>query len=208
LAAYAKQVSQIIGHNFMERTICLTALTGAAATEIGGRTMASVYGYMRRTFYSTFNDIKYFKDTRLNIIDKISFALYHNVLGKISQNLKAFTECHNFTFRKHDICFLGDFCQLKAFGNDLIYKHQNGIYWEGSLNCMVELKGTHQFNQCKDMQRIMPDMQDGVLSPEDRNILNSRVINGKDVMKPNPLETKYATFHNKNKAKKLNASVF
>ena len=136
---------------------------------------------MRKTFYSTFNDIEYFRDTRWNIIDKISFALYHNVLGKISQNLKAFTECHDFTCGKHDICFLGDFCQLKAFGDDLIYKHQNGIYWEGSLNCW----GTHQFNNYADMQRIMPDMQDSVLSPEDRNILNSRVINGKDVMKPN-----------------------
>jgi hypothetical protein len=65
---------------------------------------------------------------------------------------------------------------------------------------MVELKGTHRFNDCPDMKRIMPTMRDGALSAKDREILNSCVINGKEVKKPNPLETKYATFHNAKRA--------
>ena len=50
-------------------------------------------------------------------------------------------------------------------------------------------------------------MRDGVLSAKDREILNSRVIDGKEVKKPNPLETKYATFHNAKRAE-INATVF
>jgi hypothetical protein len=136
----------------------LTAITGAAATEIGGRTSASVFKYMRRTDHTSFKDIEFFQDTRLSVIDEISFAAYHSVLVKISENLKEFTECQKYICGKHAICFLGDFCQLEATGGDCIYKKRNGIYWEQALNCMVELKGTHQFNNCNDMKTIMPNM--------------------------------------------------
>jgi len=185
----------------------LTAITGAAATEIGGRTSASVFGYLRKTDFATLKDIEFFKDTRLSFIDEISFAAYHVGLAGISKNLKSFTECHEYIYGKHAICFLGDFCQLEAIGGDGIYKNRNGIYWEQALNCMVELKGTHRFNNCTDMKRIMTNMRNGVLSAEDREVLNSRVINGNDVKKPNPLETKYATFYNAKRAG-INATVF
>jgi hypothetical protein len=162
---------------------------------------------MRRKDYATPEDIEFFADTRLSIIDEISFASYNRILGTISKNLKSFTECHEHIYGKHNICFLGDFCQLEAIGGDSIYKNRNGIYWEQALNCMVELTGTHRFSDCPDMQRIMPKMRDGVLSAEDLRILNSRVINGTTVKKPNPLATKYATFFNKKRAD-VNATVF
>jgi hypothetical protein len=82
-----------------------------------------------------------------------------------------------------------------------------------ALNCMVELKATHRFNGCNDMKTMMPNMRDGVLSTEERNTLNSRVINDNEVVndnevkKPNPLKTKYATYYNK-KRSDINASVF
>ena len=101
MVSYAKQFSQNIGHNFTDRTILLTAITGAAATEIGGRTSASVFEYMRKNDYAEIQDIKFFQDTRLSVIDKISFAAYNSVLGKISNNLKAFTECQEYIYGKH-----------------------------------------------------------------------------------------------------------
>ena len=207
MVAYAKQFSQNIDHEFTDRTILLTALTGAAATEIGGRTTASVYGYMRKNDTARQKDINFFQDTQLNVIDEISFAAYYSTLGRISQNLKSYTQQPDYMFGSIDICFLGDFCQLEPIGKDPLYKHRNGVYWEQALNCMVELKGTHRFNNCEVMKRIMPNMRDGVLSAKDRKILNSRVINGSNVKKPNPLKTKYATFFNVKKAG-LNASVF
>jgi hypothetical protein len=69
LVSYAKQFSQNIGHDFSDRTILLTAITGAAATEIGGRTTASVFKYMRRTDHASFKDIHCFQDTRLSGIN-------------------------------------------------------------------------------------------------------------------------------------------
>ena len=207
MVSYAKQFSQNIGHDFTDRTILLTAITGAAATEIGGRTSASVFKYMRKKDYAETQDIEFFRDTRLSVIDEISFAAYNSILGKISNNLKGFTECQEYIYGKHAICFLGDFCQLEAIGGDCIYKNRNGIYWEQALNCMVELKGTHRFNGCDDMKTIMPNMRDGALSAEERKILNSRVINGNGVKKPNALETKFATFHNDKRAG-INATVF
>jgi hypothetical protein len=207
LISYAKQFSQNIGHDFTDRTILLTAMTGSAATEIGARTAASVFGYLRKQDYAKLEDIAFFKDTRLSVIDEISFASYHQVLGGTSKKLKAFMECYEHIYGKHGICFLGDFCQLEAIGKDLIYENRNGIYWEQALNCMVELKGTHRFNECKEMKEIMPKIRDGVLSREDRRILNSRVINGNTVKKPNPLKTKYATYFNAKRAA-INATVF
>ena len=185
----------------------LTAITGAAGTEIGGPTTASVTHYMRKKDYATSEDINFFHDTRLSVIDEISFASYNKTLSTISKNLKAFTECHEYIYGKHGICFLGDFCQLESIGGDSIYKNRNGIYWEQALNCMVELTGTHRFNDCPEMKRIMPNMRDGVLSAEQRDIINSRVINGTTVQQPNPLETKYAVFYNTKRAE-INASVF
>jgi uncharacterized Zn finger protein (UPF0148 family) len=49
--------------------------------------------YMRRTDHASFKDIEFFQDTRLSVMDAISFAAYHSVLVKISENLKEFTEC-------------------------------------------------------------------------------------------------------------------
>jgi hypothetical protein len=57
LVSYAKPFSQNIGHDFTDRTILLIAITGAAATEIGGRTSASVFKYTRRTDHASFKDI-------------------------------------------------------------------------------------------------------------------------------------------------------
>jgi hypothetical protein len=101
-----------------------------------------------------------------------------------------------------------DFCQLEAIRGNCIYKNQDGIYWEQALTGIVELKGTNRFNDCcADMKMIMPNMQDGVLSTEEWNTLNSHAIIGKEVKKPNPLETKFATFYNAKRAD-INATVF
>jgi hypothetical protein len=112
---------------------------------------------MRRKDHASVNDIEFFQDTRLSVIDERSFAVYHSVLFKIRNNLKEFTECQKYIYGKHAIsCFLGDFCQFEAIGGDCIYKNRNGIYWEQALICMVELKGTHCCNDCNDMKMIMP----------------------------------------------------
>ena len=162
---------------------------------------------MRKKDHATQEDIDAHTDTRLNIIDEISFADYDAVLAKTSSNLQAFTEHRQYQYGKCAIVFLGDFCQLEAIGDNCIYKHRNGIYWEQALNCMVELKGTHRYRNCPEMQRIMPAMRENGLSDADRAILNSRVIDGVNVKMPDPVTTRFATYFNKARCD-INANVF
>jgi hypothetical protein len=95
---------------------------------------------MRKTNYARTEDIDFFKDTRLSVIDEISFAAYQSTLTKTSENLKSFMECCEHIYGKHAIYFLGDFCQLEAIGGNCIYKYQNGIYWEQALTCRLNSK--------------------------------------------------------------------
>ena len=160
LIAYAKQFSQRIGHHFTRSTIRLTALTGSAASEINGETTAREFGLCSTKDFATQEDISEFADTRMNIVDEISFADHDKVLAKLSHNLQTFTECREFQFGRIPIVFLGDFRQLEPIGGDALYKYPHSMYWEQALTCMVELKGTHRFRNCKIMKRMMPEIRE------------------------------------------------
>jgi hypothetical protein len=110
--AYAKLFSQNISHPFSRQTIRVTAMTGAAAMEIGGVTTASEFHYMQNKSYATQDEIDS-KETRLNIIDEVSFAGYHTALVGTSHFLQKATECNEFQYGKAAMCFLGDFANLK-----------------------------------------------------------------------------------------------
>ena len=188
-------------------------MTGAAASEIGGETTASVFHYLKDIKAATIADIEAFIDVRLCIIDEISFAGYTLVLGKISENLQNYTECQEYQYGGRDMGFFGDFCQLETISGDCIYNHPYGIYWEQELNCLVELKGGHRFKNCPDMQTITTHWRDGTLTDEDRAKLNSRVINrnqgtSEDQVKmPDPTKTRFATYFNKMRCD-INAEIF
>jgi hypothetical protein len=207
VVAYAKLFSQNIGHQFTRHTIRMTAMTGAAAMEIGGSTTASEFNLMKDRSSATQEEIDNHKDTRLNIIDEVSFAGYKRGLEKTSSFLQNATECTEFQYGRAAICFLGDFCQLESIDKDVIYKQPYGIYWEQALNCLVELKGTHRYKNCPDMQRIMPGMRQNGLSAADRKVLNSRVIDGDKVKLPYPDAIRKATYYN-DKRCSLNMDVF
>jgi hypothetical protein len=192
---------------FTTQTIRLTAMTGAAAMEIGGATTASEFHYMKERSYATQEEIDAFKETRLNIIDEISFAGYDKVLGGVSHFLQNATECNTFQYGSTAICFLGDFCQLETIDKDVIYKHHYEIYWEQALNCLVELRGAHRYKNCSEMQRIMPDIRNHGLSDADRKILNSRVIDGNNVKMPSPDTIRFATYFNAKRCG-INIEVF
>ena len=207
LHGYARKFSCNVGHVFTDRTIRVSALTGAAATEVGGETTSREYDLNSKKDTATLEDIIAFQETRLNIIDEISFADYDKVLAKISARLQTYTECHEFTFGKIPIVFLGDFRQLESVGGNAIYKHPNGLYWEQALNCMVELKTPHRFRNCKVLKKLMPELHTEGLSEENRKILNSRVIDGKNIVMPAIAKTRFATYHNRNRAE-INARIF
>jgi hypothetical protein len=96
----------LLRNEFSNVTKLLTALTGSAAMEIGCRTAAKVYAYLRKQDYARKDIIQFYSYTGLSVIDEIAFASYKQVLGEISKNLIAFTECHEHIYGKHGICFL------------------------------------------------------------------------------------------------------
>ena len=205
LEAYARTFSKGINHHYTRHTIQITVLTGAAATEIGGETTAREFGLLDRSF-NAMNYIPKFEDTRLCIVDEISFMTYKN-LQTLSEHLQEITECRERQFGKHPIVFLGDFCQLECIRGEPIYLHENSIFWEQALTCMVELQGTHRYNKCQEMKNIMPKMCEHGLTDVQRSVLNSRVIDGVNVKAPELLESRFATYHNKDRAE-INARVF
>ena len=204
LVLYAKKFSKNIGHTFTSSTIRKTAFTGAAATEIGGQTCSTEYSL--RKMKVTIKEIQSHSDTRLNIVDEVSFGSIKNLLEPLSDKLGKFTNRQDLRYGNCAIVFLGDFCQLPAFG-EVIYERENHILWEQALNCMVELQGTHRFNQCPDMRRIIPGFREHGLTEEDRAILNSRVIDGEQVKMPDISATRFASWTNVKKSE-FNNAVF
>ena len=205
MEAYARAFSKGIGHHYTRNTIHITALTGAAATEIGGETTAREFGLLKKSL-KAMDYIPKFVDTRLCIVDEISF-MSHKELETLSSHLQEFTECRERQFGKHPIVFLGDFCQLECINGKCIYLHEDSIQWEQALTCMVELQGTHRYSKCHEMKNIMPKVRQRGLTDAQRSILNSRVIDGENVKMPDLLKTRFATYHNKDRAE-INARVF
>lgn len=172
--SYCRQYSNNMNHEFTRHTIRLTALTGAAATEIGGETTAREFD-LTLSRPQLKEKLGSFYDTRLVIVDEVSFADYDQVLSKLSLHLQQFTQCHDYLYGSVAMCFLGDFRQLEPIGGNSAYKHEEGMYWEQALTSMIELKGTHRFQNCPILKKILPQLRDTGLSEEARNELNRRV---------------------------------
>jgi len=198
--------SRNIGHTFTKTTIRVTALTGAAATEIGGQTACSEYGLAKKGDHVDETDIQEHQDTRLNIVDEVSFGGYNDLLVPLNDKLGKYTNRPDLRYGNCPIVFLGDFCQLPTYG-EVIYEKENSVLWEQAINCMVELKGTHRFNQCPHMRRIIPGFREYGLTDEDRATLNTRVIDGVHVKLPDISTTKFASWTNATRSG-FNAAVF
>jgi AAA domain len=205
--SYSRAFSRNIGYTFHAGSIRLTALTGTAATEIKGETTAREFHLMKKNYSASPEDIEDFKDTRLCVVDEISFADHDLVLSKMNENLRMLTQCFTRTYGEVPIVFLGDFCQLESIGNNTIFSHDRSVYWEQALTSMVELKGTHRYSKCEDLKNIMPGLRERGMSPEARKLFNSRVVDGINVKLPNIATAKFATYHNKNRCE-YNQSVF
>jgi hypothetical protein len=73
-------------------------------------------------------------------------------------------ECNEFQYGRAAMCFLGAFANLKLSTKTSLQAGR--IYWEQSLICLVELKGTHRYKNCPVLQRIMPKMRNEGLSAD------------------------------------------
>ena len=72
--AHAKSYCETLGHPFTHRTIVVTAMSGVAATLLHGDTAHRALGLMKTSSKFTQDKLDEWADTRLVIIDEISFA--------------------------------------------------------------------------------------------------------------------------------------
>ena len=213
LMDYASKYCFSIGHQFDGGVIRLTAITGSAATEIKGMTTHSACRMgLGRDFRITLDDKLKWKNTRLLVVDEISFAGYDEVLRRLSKNLQELTDEYEIPFGTVPILFIGDFMQLNPTNGAIpIYMEKESLLWEEDLNMLVELKGNWRFKGCPHLSEIFPIYRRFGLTPEIRKRFNSRVIGqefeGTVVSLPDIRHTKVTTFHNRLRAE-ANDCVF
>ena len=204
LMDYAQEyICQLDGFQFDQGIIRLTALTGSAATEIRGSTVHRVCKLGASSKIDT-EDIERWLNSRLLIIDEVSFACHDKILKKLSVNLQKFTSTYDEMYGSMNICFIGDFLQLEPTAGRSAYSFPESIYWENALNCMVELKGMWRFKKCPQLLRAFPILRSNGMTEELRELFNSRVVgtvseDGKKLEMPDIRFTKVATYSNKNR---------
>ncbi len=109
LVAYAKSFSQHVSYTFHCGSICKTAYTGAAATEIGGDTTCREFQLMSKKAFASPRDLENYADLRMVIVDEVSFLDYDRDLSRLSEYLQMYTQEQSFPFGAAPIVFLGDF---------------------------------------------------------------------------------------------------
>jgi hypothetical protein len=157
---------------------------------------------MKRRFVDS--DRLEFLDTRLNVVDEISFAT-QTTLKQLSKRLQRLTESPHLPYGKIPILFLGDFCQLDGIGGEPIFHGGPSPLWHLCLTHMVELDGMHRYKDDPVFGRAMAQARDGNDS-DLRKILRTREIYDNNLTVPQNLTARYAVHTNRKRAE-INASV-
>ena len=190
--AYAKSYCESIQHDFTNRTIVVTAMSGVAATLLHGETTHMCIG-MNRTISK--EDIRDFSDARLIIIDEISFAGIPS-FERIHECLKTLMENSYLKCGGINVVFAGDYCQLEPVCQGKpVYKESFVPEFHGTLNCFMELNGTHRFRDDPEYGERLGRFRRGEPTRKDISVINDACH--VDVKRP-PKAIQVATRLNKN----------
>ena len=200
--AYAAEFCKMLGHPFTTRTIVVTAMSGVAATLIGGETTHSVLGLNRDTIQN--EERAEWVDARLLIIDEISFASAKD-FEKMNCHMAKFTGDRFHMYGGMNVVFAGDYSQLEPVGREPVYN--DGQYcaeFQGALNSYIELDGKWRFHKDPAWGDIMARFREGTPTLEDIDTINREChIEIKEV----PVGVQVATYTNKDRDA-INASIF
>ena len=204
---YAKEYCSYLPNViFCRNTIVVTAMTGVTATLICGETThGALFLNQKREIEP--EQIELWADTRLLIIDEISFAsksdfqMMHKQLSKLKQDI-------NMKFGGLNIIFSGDFRQLEPVGRGKlpIYKDDECPYFVEWVNCYIELNGMHRFKKDARWGKLLMRMRNGGLTKEDVEFINTKVVT---VHKSRhlPKDLRYATYFNRDRDA-INTALF
>ena len=118
--------------------------------------------------------------------------MMHKQLGKLKQEI-------NKKFGGVNIIFSGDFQQLELVGRGKlpIYK-DNCPYFMDWVNCYIELNGMHRFKKDMSCGKLLMRMQNGELTKEDVEFINTKVVRGnKSIHLPKYI--RYMTYFNRDR---------
>ena len=198
---YCREYCENMNFPFTSQTIVVTALTGVAATVLLGETThRAVYLNCRNDF--TAEQVDNWKETRLLIVDEISFAP-PSLFEKLDQNLRTLTTNFMQPYGGINIVFLGDLRQLKPVKETSICD-TDCPQFEEWVNCYIELDGKHRFKDDEEWGKLLFRFRNGVPTREDILKINERVCYNADEL---PSSLRYATFTNKDRDA-INTAVF
>ena len=201
---YAREYCSFMdNYTFSSRTIVVTAMTGVAATLLMGETVHSAV-YLNQKKNIQPEQVEVWEDTRLLIIDEISFASKQD-FAKLHRQLRKLKQQLHKPYGGLDIIFSGDMRQLEPVGRGkkAVYK-ENCPEFKDWVNCFIELNGLHRFKDDPNWGLLLSRFRDGRVTPEDIKEINERVVT-KDSELPSDL--RYATYTNRDRDA-INAALF
>ncbi len=171
---YTQDFCELLGTQFNQYTILMTATSGVAATLIRGSTVHSALHLNRRRLASEL--IENFHDVKLIVIDKISM-MDLKTLKKVERRLQKLGRQNEF-YGSFNMVFVGDFRQLEPVKNSkgAIYKNYKTSEWE-ILNSYIELKGQFRFASDPEWGEILNSLCSGTTTQQQISKINQRVVN-------------------------------
>lgn len=183
LMQYAEEFcANLPDYEFTDRTILLTAYSGVAATLLKGETFHSAL-YINRQQELTGEQIDRFVDTRLVIIDEISFASISD-LRKLHVNLESLKQTFRGLYGGVDILFSGDFRQLDPVKGTPLYQEPGHAFFEDAVNAYMELNGKHRFKDDPEYGDLLEHIREGTVTKEEIAMINSRKVEAGDSLPP------------------------
>ena len=170
---YARGFCEMLDCPFTSNTIAITAMSGVAATLLGGQTLHTKCCLCKHTL--TAEDMEQFRHTRLLIVDEVSFASWeelrdlHRVLRELLKKDDVFRK-----FGGVHIVFAGDFRQLEPVKKDSLCKTTSQHFeW---VNSHIELDGMHRFKDDKAWGKLLRRFRDGLVTKEDIDKTNKECM--------------------------------
>lgn len=200
LLEYAEEFCDYLEVPFTRNTIQVTAMSGVAATLIGGQTTHKAL-HFRKSITQEAKEA--WEQTRMLIVDEVSFAS-QNEIKLINSRSKLLKDSQQM-FGGLDVLFLGDMHQLEP-----VKPRSKKIYEEsfpefhGSLTTYISLEGRHRFKDDPEWGQILAAIREGRA-----NLTHIRRINEQATHKGGtiPNDLAYATATNQKRAS-FNTAVF
>ena len=201
---YAEEFCSYLNNfEFTSRTIHVTAMTGVAATILLGETTHSaVYLNQRRPIEA--DQIEIWAETRLLIIDEISFASKDDFM-ELHKKLRRLRQQLHLRYGGLSIVFSGDMRQLEPVGASKkpVYE-ENCPEFKDWVNCFIELTGLHRFKNDIAWGQLLLRFRNGEMTIHDIDKVNERVVTVETKL---PDDIKYATFFNRDRDS-INTALF